>query len=270
MWLRISIALVLFAALLALGVRLVRTPESVVPEHSASLLLPDSPRDASYLLDGIEVELTRGTSSPRIGSYEVAQEPVYGDLNADGVPDAAVAIVRHAPGGERVYIAAALQSADGYVGTEGFPLREAPQLLEVAQGVVRVVYQAADATAGGVREQYASLVGMRLVPIDLAHGDVLVFGTLEEGSSTVMVAGCDGVTYTLNEAQGSSAAVRAVLVERQGASGTPFVVLSGSSSAQDFTVHRIVSVPLMGACPVQHATTTPPASDLTATSTVLE
>ena len=81
-------------------------------------------------------------SATRIRTW-VFGEPVWGDLNGDGVEDAALLLV-HAPGGSGTfyYVAVALNTNGAYRGTNGVLLgdRIAPQNVSIRNGVVVANY----------------------------------------------------------------------------------------------------------------------------------
>ena len=109
-----------------------------------------TPRDATYTIDGRAFTLEGGQTTveafPAAASktvVEVFGDPVNGDLDADGVPDAAVLLVETTGGSGTFYhIAAALNQNGNFVGTRAVFLgdRIAPRQLVIRHGVLIVDY----------------------------------------------------------------------------------------------------------------------------------
>ena len=120
------------------------TPLPTLPvQHIAT---STDPKSATYIVNGEAYALLNGRSekeiTPNAASKMVTTlfgEPVYGDLNNDGVDDAVVLLVQNAGGsGTFYYAAVAVGDVDGsYVGTNAIFLgdRIAPQTLEIRNGV---------------------------------------------------------------------------------------------------------------------------------------
>lgn len=99
-------------------------------------------RQAVQLMDGrAEVEAAPG-SATRV-TTAVFGEPVFGDLNGDGVDDAALLLV-HDPGGSGTfyYVAAAIAENGGWQGTNAVFLgdRVAPRTIQVQNGLIAADY----------------------------------------------------------------------------------------------------------------------------------
>ncbi len=90
---------------------------------------------ATYRVDGRAVTLT--------GTTRYFGNEATGDLNGDGRPDVAF-LVTMQPGGSGTffYVAAALDTDDGWIGTDAYLLgdRIAPQTTEIRDGVITVNY----------------------------------------------------------------------------------------------------------------------------------
>ena len=108
------------------------------------------PTNATYIIDGNPVTLVNGSAevSAAPGSASTVKtmifgRPMIGDLNKDGVQDAALLLVQD-PGGSGTfyYIAAALNEGNVAKGTNAILLgdRIAPQTLELRNGQVIVNY----------------------------------------------------------------------------------------------------------------------------------
>jgi hypothetical protein len=109
-----------------------------------------TPRDATYLIDSekydlrdghVTVEIVPGAASKTV--VQIFGEPVSGDLNKDGVPDAAVLLVQTTGGsGTFYYVAAALSHEGAFVGTQAAFIgdRITPRQMAIQHGVVIVDY----------------------------------------------------------------------------------------------------------------------------------
>jgi len=103
-----------------------------------------NPLDATYTIEGQPVTLVNGKSevpaAPGSSANVVTTvfgSPVSGDLNNDGLPDAALMLVQNSGGsGTFYYIAAAMNTASGTAGTNAILLgdRIAPQDVEINNG----------------------------------------------------------------------------------------------------------------------------------------
>lgn len=144
----------LVVVLILIGVTIIvgREKVALLPAETPSILVPNitvaastTPENATYTIDGEIYTLINGRSEKEIpGSAttiktELFGEPTYGDLNNDGIDDAAVVLVQD-PGGSGTfyYAAVALQGTNGsYVGTNAILLgdRIAPQTLEIRSGM---------------------------------------------------------------------------------------------------------------------------------------
>jgi len=108
------------------------------------------PLHASYVVEGQDVRLVAGRGEVKAapGSAmkirtSVFGKPVYGDLNGDGVDDAALLLVQQAGGtGTFYYVAAALNVNGAYRGTNAVLLgdRVAPQNVAIRNGLVVANY----------------------------------------------------------------------------------------------------------------------------------
>ena len=112
--------------------------------------------NATYSIDGNQVTLVDGSSTvpsaPGSASQTVTRyfgNEATGDLNGDGKPDVAFILTQSGGGsGTFYYVAAALQSATGYQGTNAILLgdRIAPQTTAITGG--KIVVNSADRAAG--------------------------------------------------------------------------------------------------------------------------
>lgn len=110
--------------------------------------------NASYLLGNENVTLANGVfekkvapNSAAVNKTQVWEQPVIGDLNADGKEDAAVGLI-NSPGGSGTfyYIAAAIKDADtkSYKGTNAVLLGDRIQLskISIENNIITVVFNA--------------------------------------------------------------------------------------------------------------------------------
>jgi len=99
------------------------------------------PLNATYVIENRPVALFEGKSSD--GTAMVFGQPVTGDLNGDGKPDAALVLVTN-PGGSGTfyYVVVAINATNGPQGTNGILLgdRIAPQDISIKDGEVIVDY----------------------------------------------------------------------------------------------------------------------------------
>jgi hypothetical protein len=139
-----------------------------------------NPRDATYLIDGtpyalnggqVTVETSRGAASQTI--VRLSGEPASGDLDDDGVSDAAVLLVQTTGGsGTFYYVAVALNRGGTFRGTEAVFIgdRIAPLQLVILHGVVFFAYAdrlpgEAMATAPSVRRSKFLVVRKNLLEV---------------------------------------------------------------------------------------------------------
>ncbi|HUX36060.1 MAG TPA: Gmad2 immunoglobulin-like domain-containing protein [Candidatus Paceibacterota bacterium] len=110
----------------------------------------NSPLNAAYAIDNVSYPLQNGKfekeAAPGSASKETVSvfgAPIYGDLNGDGIKDAAVMLQRDSGGSGTFYYAAAAINDNGtYKGTNAVFLgdRIAPQNMEIRNGVLIVNY----------------------------------------------------------------------------------------------------------------------------------
>ena len=169
------------------------------------------PFNATYTIEEREIQLVAGRSeievAPGSASKLITQafgEPVYGDLNSDGMEDAALLLTQDSGGsGTFFYLAVAVKELEGYKGTNAIFLgdRIAPQPTEVRNGVVVANY--ADRLPGEPmttppsvgKSLYAKLINGMLA--EISAGDFTTAGILK-GRITVgplcPVEPCQGET----------------------------------------------------------------------------
>ncbi len=120
----------------------------IVRKPAASL--SDSPADATYTINGRQITLVNGVAEIEVAPGSATKEkirlfgePTVGDINGDGVADAAV-ILEDDPGGSGTfyYVSAAVQVNGRYQGLNAILLgdRVAPQTLEISNGTIIANY----------------------------------------------------------------------------------------------------------------------------------
>ncbi len=110
----------------------------------------ESPKDATYLIDGQAITLTNGTyatsTAPGSASETITRyfgNEATGDLNGDGIPDTGFILTQSSGGsGTFYYAVVAIKSKNGYRGTNAILLgdRIAPQTTEIKDGMLVVNY----------------------------------------------------------------------------------------------------------------------------------
>lgn len=119
-------------------------------EPAATPPVASTPLNATYRIEGRLVTLENGRAelpaapgSATTVRTQVFGEPVTGDLNNDGQPDAAFLLIQE-PGGTGTffYLVAALKTSTGYVGTNALFVgdRIAPQNVSIVKGQVLLNY----------------------------------------------------------------------------------------------------------------------------------
>ncbi len=104
---------------------------------------PFDPLNATYIIEGTPVTLINGKSLANGVSTTAFGPPASGDLNGDGMSDAAIILMQN-PGGSGTffYAAAAINTPNGASGTNAIFLgdRIAPQNISIANGVIMANY----------------------------------------------------------------------------------------------------------------------------------
>lgn len=180
----------------------------VVSPTQVETVATTSPENATYLIDNEAYTLRGGKTEKEAAPNSAAKittelfgAPVYGDLNNDGIDDAAVLLVQNSGGsGTFYYAAVAVGSTTGsYSGTNAIFLgdRIAPQTTEIRNGVLIVNY--ADRKVGepmsarpsvGV-SKYITLSGNTLVPVPpLSLGEQVMEGYITIGHEALSFRPC--------------------------------------------------------------------------------
>ena len=117
---------------------------------TSSIAVAQNPSDATYMIDDrtftldkgqVTIEVFPGAASKTV--IKVFGEPVIGDLDNDGVPDAALILVETTGGSGTFYhVVAAFNRDNRFVGTRAVMLgdRIVPQQLTIRHGLVFVDY----------------------------------------------------------------------------------------------------------------------------------
>lgn len=159
-------------------------PQQPAPEASAA-----DPKDATYLIDGTPVALVHGVAEVPAapGSASKVTTRYFGndiaaDLDGDGRMDTAFILTQDGGGsGVFYYAVAALNTAHGYVGSDGYLLgdRIAPQATSMSQNPKQkqvVVFNYADRAAGepmSARPSVGKSVYLKLDPATMQWGIVM-------------------------------------------------------------------------------------------------
>ncbi len=166
-----------------------------------------TPGEATYLIDGQAITLRDGqaVAAPVAGVASKTQvrifgEPVRGDLDDDGVADAALLLVVTRGGsGTFYYLAAAFDRGGAFVGSEAVFLgdRIAPQQLVIRHGLVVVDYaerladQAMTVPTSLKLTKYLVSSGDRLEEVLLADGELIAAGVVVIGHEVRSFTPCD-------------------------------------------------------------------------------
>lgn len=140
--------LVLFAAIILVvvfAVSLNSPAHTVVPPAPIPpVSVAQSPKDITISVDGEQITLTNGVferplapGSAAKESFRIFGEPVIGDMNGDGIPDAVMYLTRDGGGSGTFFsVVVAVGSGASYVGTNALFLgdRIAPQNITITDG----------------------------------------------------------------------------------------------------------------------------------------
>lgn len=168
-------------------------------------------KDATYTIEGQPVSLVAGNATTSSAITRYFGNDATGDLNGDGIPDAAFILTQDTGGsGTFYYVVAAIKTHAGYLGTNAVLLgdRIAPQSTQIEYGELVVNY--ADRNAGepmttppsvGV-SKYLVVKGGQLFEIpsnEYAAGNLLL-GTSASTKLGTYLAGSSGMTlYVSNK-----------------------------------------------------------------------
>lgn len=148
-------------------------------------IVTSSPEDATYVLNGQAVTLKNGISeaeaapgsASKIITRYFGNEVKY-DFNGDGRKDVAFILTQEMGGsGTFYYVVAALNTKDGYVGSQGLLLgdRIAPQTTEMGKGNVIIVNYAdrAPGESFAVQPSMGKSLYLLLDPKTMQFGEVV-------------------------------------------------------------------------------------------------
>ena len=174
-----------------------------------------TPRDATYTIDGRTFTLNGGQATieafPGAASktvIEVSGEPASGDLDGDGIPDAAVLLVETTGGSGTFYhVAAAFNRDKHFVGTRAVFLgdRIAPLQLSIRYGILIVDYVdrlPAESMATPPSQNVSKYLVARndqLAEVKLAEGEVIAAGEVVIGHEvrSFTPCGADGAVWLI-------------------------------------------------------------------------
>lgn len=228
--------------------------------------LPSSPLNSTIQIENTEVTLAEGSAETDIPDSsaqaltKVVGEPVYGDVNDDGVDDA-VFVITHSEGGTGTfyYVATALKSDLGYLGTNAVLLgdRIAVETVKVANGVIKVHLktrgegQSFADTPIVPETKYVVLMYPLLAEVAL-DGAEYVEGVLSYSDDRWMFVVCNGATHTVSSDSRSFAVLEAIFTARSTGNKPVFMTVlaknvdSGAGSSLD--VMRVLTVPTQDTC----------------------
>ncbi len=234
------------------------------PAAESTLPLPaHTPGDATYRIDAEAYTLRDGQviveNLPGAASKTVVQlygEPVQGDLDGDGMPDAALLLVQTTGGsGTFYYLAAALNRDGGFVGTRAVFLgdRIEPLQLAIRYGVVIIDYadrrpqEAMASPPSLAASKYLVCRGEVLEQIPLADGELIAAGEVVIGHEvrSFTPCGADQAAWLVGDSPALPAVLAAYQTEMTDAPpyAPLFMVLTGQPVArpaegfgQDFTL----------------------------------
>ncbi len=168
--------------------------------------LATTPFDAQYWIEAEAVQLNKGRALietvPEAASKTVIRifgDPVYGDLNHDGITDAALLLTRTSGGSGTFYFVAAAINRDGrYEGTEAVFLgdRIAPEALLIGHSLVIVDYKDRQsgepmvAEPGVDRSMYLLFDSQGFRSIPLENGELVIAGEVVIGDEVRAVHPC--------------------------------------------------------------------------------
>lgn len=240
--------------------------------------LPQSPRDATYNIDGDEITLLDGhferVSAPGSATrdtYTIWGEEVRGDANVDGTEDALLWLTYNGGGsGTFYYLAVATWDMVGFRGSNTIPLgdRITPVSLNIWYDTVRVTYRT-HAEGQSLAEspttevtRFFMVQGAQIIELGsfMSEEQILV-GTMTWADGEVSVTPCGAPSVAVDPDSRARPALEAIYKTRHTgqASSTPvFVVLAGTydtpTQATDegatsaFNVDSVLSAPESGTC----------------------
>jgi hypothetical protein len=209
--------------------------------------LAQTPSDATYIIDGRPITLEGGRATieafPGAASksvIEISGEPVIGDLDHDGVPDAALLLVETTGGSGTFYhVATAFNRDNQFFGTRAVLLgdRIVPQQLLIRYGIVIVDYldrrpgEAMATPPSQKVSKYLAAGADHLEEIPLAEGEVIAAGEVVIGHEvrSFRPCGAGNAVWLIGSAPALPAMQVAYHLEMSDASPyTPlFMVLTG-------------------------------------------
>jgi hypothetical protein len=238
------------------GVKFIQAGSKPIPVADEAGLEPGAaadPLDASYMVEGQEARLAGGGGEAKSAPGSVTKtrtsvwgRPTYGDLDGDGVDDAALLLVQQ-PGGSGTfyYVAAALNVNGAYRGTNAVLLgdRIAPQNVAVRNGVVVVNFadhrpeEPMSAPPSVGKSKYLTLKGGALVAVEpLGQGEQVLEGWVTLGHEMRSFRPC--LRETDLWLLGASPAFNEIMAAYREALPNPkpytplFMVLAGSYAAR--------------------------------------
>lgn len=212
---------------------------------------PKSPQEASYQIEGNEMQFIEGKSELDVeGIHVIAQilnEPVYGDVNSDGEDDAVFLLTyTKNDSSSSYYIALALRDAGGFLGLNAVPIHNqyVPKEISIRDEIIVVSYEvpvqnekdAEDVPKYDTLYEYLTLTGVTLQPISsLEENDEIDRGFFVYTKESQTFTSCRSATrYQISPDSRARAVLEAIYIERTRYTETDtaevYVVLAGHTA----------------------------------------
>jgi hypothetical protein len=220
-----------------------------IEEFTAQEPLPDSLENVTVLLGDQEVTLAQGVADVHKDGAVLRVEQggvVEGDLTGDGVPEKVFLLTVTREGVViATYLAAAISSDLGFLGTNGIPLPSASS----SSTTVQVDYGMVTVQQGPEFTLYAVLVDTLLDEVVVDTGSVYT-GAIQFLDDEWIFTSCEeNDTRSVSPDSPSFAAIQAIYTARS-LHDTPLFItmVATEQSISDLLVSRIISVPTAGVC----------------------
>ena len=227
--------------------------------------LPDSPYNASFLIDGVETMFVDGYVDVEGMNVRFYGKQVETDSNKNGYDDMLMLLLREKKDDPIYYVAVAVNDGEGYIGTNTvlLPLGKTPQTVNIWHDLVTVQYEDKDT-------RYFVIEGVKLGEIGPFEEDEVQAGLLVYGHESHTFTPCGSEeSFWISPESNSLMVLELIYMERtEGKESytSVFVVLSGNTEKgleegfgadfeQSFLVQSILSAEEGGECEVTHKTT---------------
>ncbi len=235
-------------------------------------LLPPSPLDSAYEIEGETVLLTQGKGSGERATVEIIENPIYGDINSDGEDDVSILLSRTLDGSTEKYITVAVRYSGGYLGLNALTLSPLPiETVAIKDELVIVTHRESDSYV----YEYFVLRGATLERVGLEEREEMLRGIYTLRDDALYIALCSGVEYVVDPGSQALAALRAIYLERERTSmlkeGGVYMLFAGiigspkgvdsqnigtsteavSESGSGVYISSILTTPQNGSCPIE-------------------